>query len=497
MHLFASTMKKIFFFCLLFKSSLCSAQGEGNIWIFGDSTGINFNSAASAITTSAINSLEPSASISDANGNLKFYTGCISNGQLISTYLSLRNGSNQIILNGDSIYNRSSATNGHLIIPFIGDSIKDYLFTLGGLGNGYLYYSTVDMGLNGGLGQCLLRHQLLLDRTMSEKLAAVKHGNGRYWWLICHETSMINYTSTFYKLLIDSSGINFVDSQQIGTLYSPNGPNDQFRGLFGEMIFSEDGSRIAAVGYGMIDLFDFNRCTGQLSNWRSLANTNPVYPNDDFYGCSFSSDGSKLYVSSAETPGYLYQFNLLDSNITNSRQQLYLNTDSQLGIGQHQLGPDGKIYIASAYGTSSFPNNYFTNTNMYLSVISNPDSVGAACNFTPFSFYLGGRRCYYGLPNMPNYILGAIEPPCDSAVSVHDLINNKNEVHVYPNPSTGIFYFKTNGEIKTIEIMNYIGEGILLTAKREVDLSEMNAGIYFYRVKMRDGMVFSGKLVKM
>ncbi|MBK7965933.1 MAG: hypothetical protein IPK10_12055 [Bacteroidetes bacterium] len=60
-----------------------------------------------------------------------------------------------------------------------------------------------------------------------------------------------------------------------------------------------------------------------------------------------------------------------------------------------------------------------------LSVINQPDSLGAACAFQPFSFYLGGARTYYGLPNNPDYELGAwVGSSCDTL-----------SVGLSPNPS--------------------------------------------------------------
>jgi hypothetical protein len=56
---------------------------------------------------------------------------------------------------------------------------------------------------------------------------------------------------------------------------------------------------------------------------------------------------------------------------------------------------------------------------MYLSVINYPDSLGIACNYEPFSFYLGGKRTYWGLPNNPDYDLPALTgSPCDTLVGI-------------------------------------------------------------------------------
>jgi hypothetical protein len=56
---------------------------------------------------------------------------------------------------------------------------------------------------------------------------------------------------------------------------------------------------------------------------------------------------------------------------------------------------------------------------MNLSVINSPDSLGVACNLQPFSFYLGGKRSYAGLPNNPDYDLPAFAgSPCDTLVGI-------------------------------------------------------------------------------
>ncbi|MBL0341878.1 MAG: hypothetical protein IPP71_13625 [Bacteroidetes bacterium] len=59
----------------------------------------------------------------------------------------------------------------------------------------------------------------------------------------------------------------------------------------------------------------------------------------------------------------------------------------------------------------NFPYPYPDIYNMYnmnLSVINQPDSLGATCDFQPYSFYLGGKRTYVGLPNNPDYELGPL-----------------------------------------------------------------------------------------
>ncbi|MBK7967235.1 MAG: T9SS type A sorting domain-containing protein [Bacteroidetes bacterium] len=62
-----------------------------------------------------------------------------------------------------------------------------------------------------------------------------------------------------------------------------------------------------------------------------------------------------------------------------------------------------------------YPDSAYNIYNMNLSVINEPDSAFPACNFTPYSFYLGGKRTYWGLPNNPNYDMGVVAgSPCDT-----------------------------------------------------------------------------------
>ncbi|MBK7886914.1 MAG: hypothetical protein IPJ86_06280 [Bacteroidetes bacterium] len=90
--------------------------------------------------------------------------------------------------------------------------------------------------------------------------------------------------------------------------------------------------------------------------------------------------------------------------------------------------PDDKIYISTFDENYSWPypdtSTAFTTINSNLSVINQPDSLGLACDFQPFSFYLGGARTCYGLPNNPDYELGAwVGSPCDTlSVGVDDIV---------------------------------------------------------------------------
>jgi hypothetical protein len=164
--------------------------------------------------------------------------------------------------------------------------------------------------------------------------------------------------------------------------------------------FSEAGDKFLSVfGCGVIDVFDFDRCTGQLSNYLPLDKTTPPYlPEDPFYyGCSFSPDGTKIYVSSYGSSD-LYQYDLSAKDVKKSRKIIH-RYDGEggevIGFSQHQLGPDGKIYINSGVPISR--------NITKLSIIHQPNLAGKACQFDTSGINIIGLQAGTGLPNFPNY----------------------------------------------------------------------------------------------
>ena len=233
--------------------------------------------------------------------------------------------------------------------------------------------------------------------SLSEKVAAVRDAQGTGWWLLYHGDD-----DNFVRFKLDGKLASPLTVQTIGSVYAYTGTNPYW--AIGEMCFSPQGDRLLAVTVtGVVDLFDFDRCTGQLSNWRSLGTPAPAVPGaNTFYGCSFSPDGSKVYVSEnyrLSSPNRLYQWDLNALDIAASKT-LIDSFPTTVEIGQHQLGPDGKIYI-----TALHPLDSANQANYHLSIIHDPNQPGAACNFTYASLWLQGRRSTLSLPNLPNFNL--------------------------------------------------------------------------------------------
>ena len=145
---------------------------------------------------------------------------------------------------------------------------------------------------------------------------------------------------------------------------------------------------------------DFNRCTGELSNYQWI-----VF--DEFIGngagASVSSNSRFLYVTGQEV---VLQYDLESEDIENSVDTVgILNRVFLNGVPlftYSQLAADGKIYIVTGGGTET------------LHIINNPNEKGAACEFLVHGLVLPNDNGYV-LPRYPNYRLYDLpDSPCDT-----------------------------------------------------------------------------------
>ena len=91
--------------------------------------------------------------------------------------------------------------------------------------------------------------------------------------------------------------------------------------------------------------------------------------------------------------------------------------------------------------------------------------IGTACGYAPYSFYLGGKRTYYGLPNNPDYDLPAlIGSPCDSLTSISETPQFSDaEIFVYYTSDWQTAFINANklkGTNYHLEVFDLLGKSI-------------------------------------
>jgi hypothetical protein len=259
--------------------------------------------------------------------------------------------------------------------------------------------------------------------------------------------------------------------------------------------------------WGLMELYNFDRCTGVLSNLKIL-HTEINSTQDFFWGAEFSPNDSLLYVSTGDTPTYLYQFNLFTSNIYNSKIVLDSFNYPITSASDLKLAIDGKIYRANVYMTGGsyffpYPDTVYNNYNMNLSVINDPNNLGIGCNYQPYSFSLGGKRSYIGLPNNPYYDMPALGGSICDSLGLPNGVQQpaKNKFVVYPNPARDKLYFtfdefdKGNANKILIRGYDYTGKIVLESILKEnlVDVSNLKQGIYSFSIFMNEIFYSSAK----
>jgi WD40 repeat protein len=251
-------------------------------WQFGQHTALDFSSGLPIVDTSAVNTDEGCASISNPNtGQLLFYTDGI----------SVWNRFNQQMPNGDSLFGNWTTSQSALIVPKPGTKNLFYVFTCDYDGQSHgVCYTLVDMNLDGGKGDVVIgaKNTTLTPAPAAEKLTAVRQCNGIDFWVIDHPLNSSHYNA--YS--VTPAGINSVPVVSNIGAYLNNTGTDGYGCLKG----SPDGKRLAAGGQYIrkLEIFKFNNSTGFI--------TSPITINFPFtiqgaYGVSFSPDNSKLYAT--------------------------------------------------------------------------------------------------------------------------------------------------------------------------------------------------------
>lgn len=396
-------MKRIFIFIFILQASFISnAQNRNSIWCFGDSSGIDFGNVNNPTPyNSTMRGRGSCTSIANSNGSLLFYA--FTRATIIGNTTQVISANDSLMTNGGNIVGQGWYRE-LVIITDPSDSDQYYLFSVGVTNSGQegLYYSKINMSLNGGLGEVVQKNIQLLPYQMQDGIQAIKHGNGRDWWVICHRWDI--YTNEFNKFLVTPYGISGPFTQAIG---------DTSTGGFLNINFSKIGSKAAIVDYnGLFEIFNFDRCNGNFSADAHFSFQ--FYQSDfnNFWSCEISPNENLLYISqSNHYVSYLFQLDLRDSVPWNTRDTIWTQSTIYYNAGAIELAPDNKIYFSTGwYDNSHFPYPYpdsaYYPENMNLGVINSPDNLGTACDFQPYSFYLGGHRTYIGLPNNPNYEMG-------------------------------------------------------------------------------------------
>lgn len=408
---------RVFLFILCFITiTLCYSQDRfDQQWILRGTIRLDFKDNQLNIDTISpfsgkVYPGEHATTMNSELGDLLFYSGGC----------EIINADHLQMINGDSLnpgarelgYCKSGSLpwdQGLIMIPFP-DHINQYItFTLDvgapfdledtihfGLVPLHVYYHLISQESDSSVMKVVLKNISILSDTLSRGyLQITRHGNGRDWWLIAPEWN----SNCYYTLLISPSGIDSIGKSCDGFNY---GDHD----LAGMAHISPNGEKYARCsGQDIrgIQVLDFDRCSGQFSNYKLLS-----IPESEMYftGIGFSPDSRFLYVT---TRLHVWQFDLYEQDIQSSvvlvGEILPEEITPKKGLLYHQeIGPDGRIYIASP------------GSHAFLSTINMPNNRGLACDFRAYNIAFPEMLTNYrALPNNVFFRLGPQDgSSCDS-----------------------------------------------------------------------------------
>ncbi|MEE9407216.1 MAG: T9SS type B sorting domain-containing protein [Polaribacter sp.] len=365
-------MKKLIPFIILFFALNVFSQKEANFWYFGRNAGLDFTSGTPvALTDGLLSTNEGSASISDKNGKLLFYT----DGSTVYHIDATVNGG--IMTNGTGLLGNNSSAQSAIIVPKPLDENIYYIFTVTNSGNNNgVQFSEVDMRLNGGLGEVTVKNtNLTQSNNAEEKITSVKGKDCNTFWVVTGDRS------NFQAYKIDKDG---VDTSAISSGYLNGNLNDSR----GYLKISPDGTKlVSAYSNGGTYIYDFNDETGIITNGGQLNVTG------NGYGVEFSRSSQNLYIStgvddqgSGATNADIFQFSLKDRPIADINASRGTIPGVPTGHrGALQLAPNGKIY-------------YSRSSTSFLGVINFPEETLADISFDAEGVSLAGQLASEGLP---------------------------------------------------------------------------------------------------
>jgi len=475
-------MKKVVLLPLLLIATCSFAQyytNQNKVWAFGKNAGLDFNSGSPVPIATSIDQQEGCASVCDPSGNLLFYT----DGKKI-----YRN-TGAVMFSASPIvpYFTTSTSQASLIVPFLDNSDRYYVFSLENSTSGFtgrLAYSVVDMSLGGGLGDVPAASAGIgIEDSLSEKMIAINGAQTvdyKNIWVLVHRKD----TGVFLAYEISAGGINTNPVVSVsGTLSAQAGY------AIGVLKASPNGRKIVSQSYGYsaispkgTELYNFDASTGIVSDCIVLDSVT------NQYGAEFSPDNTKLYVQESIASNVMkilqYDLSLVDADLIRS-SKTEIATITTANVTDMKLAPDHRIYM---YGTDDSTDALFLGYSRFLDCIMNPDVAGVSCGYVPHVVQLlDGTGIRAGLPNL--YLDGST-----NTLSVNRHMENREQVALYPNPANSTITISLPEKTNHISISNTAGKEVYShffhSNSVDADISNLPSGNYFIIVNNREAEQF-------
>jgi len=377
----------LLFFCIISLTGL--AQKETSNWFFDPSQGLSFNTGTPMqITGIPVNNsgIASGTSMSDANGNLLFiYTGAFSSPVLDKNYQPMP-GPTPIFNGGD---------NNVLAAKYPGSSSKFLLFYPRQTSSEIysLYYATIDMSLNGGLGQ-VIDADNIIDLSISHGYTIINKKGTDDIWIVTNKYRTDLFTASLFDASglsaakqISKAGLNSASNEYNLTTLKASPDGNMFVGST-STYYPANFSYYA----NFFEVFNFDSQTGSVST--KIKSRHNVTGAVSFF--EFSPDNKLLYVvgttivTGLQPCGFassaIFQYDLCyTDSVSLQRYAVVLGNILTFCYfnywGNIQVAPDKKIYFRQAGDfllSIDFPNRRGTSAKFNSNSITTESGSGVS-----------------------------------------------------------------------------------------------------------------------
>lgn len=438
----------VFGFC-----QLLEAQSSRDHWYFGLREGLRFeNNALVVDTRTQMSTHIGSVSISDQAGNLLFY----SNGRAFYNrnheLMPSNQGSEDPVL--IDVISLPSTTNPN--IHFVYSVLQNWLT---------IY--TVDMSLDGGLGDVVESDRIDIPKGISA-VTALKNCENQGYWLFTVEHR--NGESLAFNAWAVNGATGSI--QLNSTITTPQVENP----LIWEMTTSPLGNQIVVVSENDVYVLGFNTTCAKFTGLQKIPRT----PFTSFpTGACYSPSGNHLYLSYVRNVvpalGYLYQ---IDPN--NPLDPTPFNTTFSMPYVLYGManGPDGYMYIAT---------RDMRNGKMGIDRLEEP-------NRSPISLYqqrvVELNPNSFNSPFFPNFLVD--DRNCSETQELPEL-----EETVFCEGDSLYLKVKHGGDKDSIFLVDYtLDRYYMMKENAETVLSPLRTGTYSYDLLWSSCGVSGGRTIE-
>ena len=370
-------------------------------WYFGSAVKMDFGASGSnppVISYDTANAYagEGVTVVTDKTGQLIFR----SNGR------EVRDSSGAVMQNSDGLNANNSATQAVVAFPLDRVGVKYAIVTNTTInepgGEGELYYSVVDMSLNGGLGAVDPAKKNIKLGTATgyaaEALTAAPNAGGDGYWVYTYTPGTNNILGFQFKLdgTVSASPVISYTSSVIRKCIQIGYGSLYFDKAQTTLLMNTGTSGCPAPEYNAstLRLLDMNTATGVLTerlSWLAGTSQHEANSSNSGYTADFSPSEKYVYYSQIY-PARVYRYNIENATsgaaIKATEEFVGFPSSVFTGGGHIRRAPDGKMYVA---------NNGYAN----ISVIDRPDELFGSIGWRPQAITLpSGSVSRFGLPQM-------------------------------------------------------------------------------------------------